>query len=289
MNDTLIRIQRALDLIEARLFGELPLADIARAAAWSQYHFHRLFTALTGLPPAQYIRKRRLSEMCRRLAETDEALVDIALACGFESQATFTRAFTQFIGVSPGRFRKACVHSAAHTYLSLDLAALVARQERKLMEPRIMRKPLFQVVGMAGQFTPATNTRIPELWMRFAPQMYAVPHRRGEHTFGVCIDADPSTVNEAGFTYLACVEVERVERVPDGMIAVTIPANTYAVFTHSGHIARISDTVKQVWGEWLPASGRRHIAAPDFELYDERWDPTTGMGDVDIYVPIADS
>lgn len=124
--------------------------------------------------------------------------------------------------------------------------------------------------------------------MRFAPQMFTVPHRRGMHTFGVCIDADPNTVNEVGFTYLACVEVECVDSMPDGMVAVTIPTNTYAVFTHSGHISGMGDTVKRVWGEWLPACGRRHIAAPDFELYDERWDPTTGLGDIDIYVPVAE-
>lgn len=36
-------------------------------------------------------------------------------------------------------------------------------------------------------------------------------------------------------------------------------------------------------------AGYRHVPAPDFELYDpERWDPATGEGDVDLYVPIAD-
>jgi AraC family transcriptional regulator len=72
------------------------------------------------------------------------------------------------------------------------------------------------------------------------------------------------------------------------MIAITVPDRTYAVFTHTGHIARLPDTVKQVWGAWLPASRYRHVASPDFELYDERWDPTTGEGEIDIWVPIAE-
>jgi predicted transcriptional regulator YdeE len=60
------------------------------------------------------------------------------------------------------------------------------------------------------------------------------------------------------------------------------------VLTHRGHISRLPDTVKHVWGRWLPASEYRHVTAPDFELYDpERWDPATGEGDVDLYVPIA--
>jgi len=76
--------------------------------------------------------------------------------------------------------------------------------------------------------------------------------------------------------------------VPPGLVALTVPANRHAVFTHFGHISRLPDTVKQIWGHWLPSAPYRHVAAPDFELYDERWNPTTGEGDIDIWVPIAE-
>src|SRR5262249_32315773 len=119
--------------------------------------------------------------------------------------------------------------------------------------------------------------------------MDTVPHRAGRHTLGVCLDADAATLEQDGFTYLAGVEVTRVDAVPAGMIAITVPTHTYAVFTHTGPIARFPDTVKQVVGTWLPASRYRHLASPDFELYDdERWDPTTGEGEIEIWVPIAE-
>jgi len=289
MSDTIERVQRGLAYAEAHLFdGEVPLGDMAAAAGVSPWHFHRLVVAISGDTPAGYVRKRRLSEICRRLIETDQPLVDLALESGFESQATFTRAFTRHIGLSPGRYRRRRPHAPAHHYAPLDLAALVTRNGRNDMEPRIARKPAFHVVGLAGRFTPATNSRIPELWARFVPQMDTVPHRRGWHTLGLCMDAQPGSGEDAGFTYLAAVEVERLDDVPSGLLGLTVPANTYAVFTHSGHIARLSDSVRQVWGRWLPASPYRHIPAPDFEWYDERFDPQSGMGEVDIYVPIAD-
>jgi len=288
MNDTLARLTRAIDFVEARLFDDLPLATIARSAACSPWHFHRLFAGLTGETPAGYVRKRRRTEICRRLVETKQPLVDLALSCGFESQATFTRAFTREVGVPPGRFRRERLIAPAHRYSPLDLEALVARARRDAMEPRIVRRPAFHVIGMAGRFTPATITRIPVLWERFAPRIDHVPHRHGRHTLGVCVDAEPGTVDDAGFTYVAGVEVRRLADVPEGMVALTVPSNTYAVFTHSGHIARFPDTVKRVWGQWLPASRYRHVPAPDFEWYDERWDPVTGEGDIDIYVPVAD-
>ena len=288
MNDTLQRIARGLDLAERRLFDErLVPADLARAAAFSPWHFHRVFQALTGETPASYVRKRRFAEICRRLCETEMPIAALALDCGFGSQATFTRAFTREIGVSPGRYRGAGQIAPAHDFGPLDVEEILARAGRLSMEPRIAHRTAFNVVGMAERFTPATSSRIPELWTRFVARIDEVPHRRGVETYGVCVDADPASGEEAGFTYVAGVEVERIESVPDGMIALTVPAGRYAVFTHEGHISRLKDTVKQIWGRWLPASPYGLVRRPDFEQYDARWDPQTGLGEIDVWVPIA--
>jgi AraC family transcriptional regulator len=285
---TLKRVQRAIDFVEGNLFEELPLGAIAEQAACSPWHFHRLFVALTGETPASYVWKRRLSEICHRLIETDQPLVDVALDCGFESQATFTRAFTRHVGVSPGRFRQTHSHALpAYLYPRLDVHALADRRRRKeAVEVRIVHKPAFHVIGMAGRFTP-TSSRIPELWGRFLARIPEIPERRGGHTIGLCVDADTHTAAEVGFTYVAGVEVDRLSAIPGGMIALTVPAS-YALLTHHGHVSRLPDTVRHVWGRWLPASRFRHVPAPDFELYDpERWDGSTGEGEADPYVPVA--
>jgi AraC family transcriptional regulator len=289
MNEALLQIQRAIDLVEARLFEPIALAELARVAGCSPWHFLRVFTAFTGHTPGGYVRKRRIAEMCRRLAETEQPILEIALECGFESQATFTRAFTRHVGLSPGRFRAECALSPAHLFAPLDPAALLARRRwEEEMQPKLLRSPAFDVVGMAGHFTPATNTRIPELWARFARRMHEVRHRRGSRTFGLCIDPDPGATGDGAFKYIAAVEVERVADVPAGMVSYHVPESRYAVFTHRGHISRLGATVKQVFGTWLASQPVRRVAAPDFELYDQRFDPATGDGEVDIYVPIAD-
>jgi len=152
------------------------------------------------------------------------------------------------------------------------------------MKPRIVEKSAFHVVGMQGRYTPTTNHGIPELWSRFAPRMDEVEQRIGKHSFGVCI---PIEGDELGsFDYVACVEVEPGGRVPEGMTALAVDGGTYAVFTHRGHISHFHETMKQVWGVWLPASKLRYAHHPDFEYYDDRFDGTTGEGEVDIYVPI---
>jgi AraC family transcriptional regulator len=291
MSDTLDRIARGIDFIEAHLFERPSLAAIAERSGTSPWHFHRVFVAMTGETPASYAWKRELAEICRRLVETSPPLVELALDAGFESQASFTRAFTRHVGVSPARYRRTGIVSPTYRYAPLDVASLAARRQRRdSMEPRIVRRPAFHAIGRAGHFTPQTTSHIPELWEGFVRgPIDTVPHRRGRHTLGLCVDADPATIEQAAFTYVAAVEVERIADVPPGLVALTIPASTYAVFTHNGHISRLPDTVKQVWGHWLPSSRYTHVPTPDFELYDERWDPETGDGEIDIYVPIAEA
>ena len=117
-----------------------------------------------------------------------------------------------------------------------------------------------------------------------------VPHRRGSHTLGVCIDADPATVEQAGFTLRRGGRGDVASTTcPPGMVALTVPASTYAVFTHTrAHLAPARHGEAGVGtlaaGVAVPSRRRR----PDFELYDERWDPTTGNGEIDVYVPIAE-
>jgi AraC family transcriptional regulator len=281
MDETLARLERALDFVETHLFEELPLGALAARAGWSPWHFHRLFVAIVGRTPADYVRRRRFAEICHRLASATEPLVEIALDCGFESQASFTRAFTRQLGTPPGRFRRERRPAGLYAFPRLDVAALAARLERSSMQPRLTHKDTIHVVGMSGHFAPL-DPRIGELWSRFVPRIGEVTLRRGSHTLGVCIDG----AEGEGITYVAAVEVERIDAVPEGMVALTLPARRYAVWTHRGPISTFPDTVKQVFGRWLAESKLPHAQAPDFEWYDDRFDPATEQGEIDIYVPL---
>jgi AraC family transcriptional regulator len=154
------------------------------------------------------------------------------------------------------------------------------------MEPRLVDRPAFRVVGMTGRFTAATTSGIPALWGRFAPRMASVPGRVGRESYGVCQAERGGRPGEGSFDYTAGVAVELSAPVPAGMVAIDVPANRYAVFTHTGSIAGIGRTMDDIWQRWLPASGLRVADGPDFEVYDDRWDPATASGPVDVYVPV---
>jgi AraC family transcriptional regulator len=92
--------------------------------------------------------------------------------------------------------------------------------------------------------------------------------------------------DDYGFVYMAAVEVLPSAAEHEGMTTVVAPAGRYAVFTFDDHISKFSEFVDAVWRDHFPASGLTRRSAPDFERYDERWDPETGTGPVDYFIPV---
>jgi AraC family transcriptional regulator len=99
------RLERVLDLIEARFAENITLRDLAAEAHLSDFHFLRLFREATGLPPHRYVTYRRVQEAQKRLALNHSSLADIALETGFGSQGNFIRAFRNAAGLTPGQYR----------------------------------------------------------------------------------------------------------------------------------------------------------------------------------------
>jgi len=58
------------------------------------------------------------------------------------------------------------------------------------------------------------------------------------------------------------------------------------VFTHKGHVGDVHHTWTTIWNRWFPDSGKQHADAPDFERYGPEFDPRTGLGGFEIWVPI---
>ena len=147
--------------------------------------------------------------------------------------------------------------------------------------PRIADQKAMRIVGVSAQCTFENNAAIPGLWQQFNAREDEVADVPGP-AYGVCCDADDT----GNFRYVAGMAVDRDVSVPKGMDDVTIPAGRYAVFTHAGHISDLPKTVYSIWNKALPDSGLRLRQAPDFERYDARFDPQTGRGQVEIWIPV---
>lgn len=99
------RINRAIDHVMHHLADPLPLEEVARAASFSPFHFHRLFKALVGETVHDFVKRVRLEQALRLLSHRRRmSLTEVALACGFSSSSDFSRSFRARYGVPPRRF-----------------------------------------------------------------------------------------------------------------------------------------------------------------------------------------
>jgi AraC-like DNA-binding protein len=94
-------VQRMQTFIEEHLNEPITLHMLANAAGYSPWHAAKVFKALTGKPPFEYIRAVRLSRAAVRLRDEGGKIVDVAFDFVFDSHEGFTRAFSRQFGVTP--------------------------------------------------------------------------------------------------------------------------------------------------------------------------------------------
>ncbi|MFE6286021.1 helix-turn-helix transcriptional regulator [Streptomyces sp. NPDC057877] len=99
-------VRHAVTLIHERFWEPLTLDDLARSAMVSKYHFLRVFTRVTGITPGRFLTAVRLQEAKRLLLSTPLTVADVSARVGYSSSGSFTRRFTELVGLSPTQYRK---------------------------------------------------------------------------------------------------------------------------------------------------------------------------------------
>jgi Uncharacterized protein conserved in bacteria len=272
-------VNKALWFIESHLAEALELDDVASVAGVSRYHLTRAFGEATGQSLMRYMRGRRLTIAARALANGAPDILTVALDAGYGSHEAFTRAFREQFGQTPESVR-------AQRHLdNIKLVEAVNMNQpilKDIAEPRFESRNAFLVAGLSARYDYETcGGGIPAQWQRFAPYIGNVPGQVGTDAYGVRFNSD-----DTGLDYACGVEVSDFSRLPPDLCRVRVPANRYAVFTHSGHVSAIRSTWYAIWNKWLPKSGHQLADAPDFERYGKEFDAKSGSGEVEIWVPL---
>ena len=100
------RLMRVLAYIDAHIGESITLANLATTAGLSRMYFARQFRASTGIRPHEYVLRKRIERAQQLLTATSDALVDIALTVGFQTQAHFTTVFKKIVGNTPRQWRR---------------------------------------------------------------------------------------------------------------------------------------------------------------------------------------
>ncbi|HST08383.1 MAG TPA: GyrI-like domain-containing protein [Gemmatimonadaceae bacterium] len=148
------------------------------------------------------------------------------------------------------------------------------------------------LAGVSAHYAEQSSEAFAEQWEKFAPMIGKMPGQVGTEAYGVVTG---SFGGHDGFEYITGVEVSDLAKVPAKFRRLTIPAQRYAVFVHNGHVSKINETMYTIKKEWLPkwmVPGRTDASQeggdqPDFfERYGKDFDPKTGTGKVELWVPL---
>ena len=98
-------IQKTINHVEESIPSDISIEELAQIASLSPFYYQRLFARLVKKPVREYIKARKLSRACVMLSDKSNRILDVALAWGFSSHETFTRAFKETYGITPARYR----------------------------------------------------------------------------------------------------------------------------------------------------------------------------------------
>lgn len=274
-------VHTALWFVEMYVTRRFELAAVAETCKLTPEHLARVFAQQTGLPLMAYARKRTLSLAAIALKASPHSVLTIALDHGYGSSEAFARAFKAEFGIAPHQFRQTGNIQALNLTKALSMTKDQNKSMADLIAPRLEKRDAFTVTGLQRHFKFAETAEIPQLWEQANQFIGSIEGEIGSAAYGVCSD-----FTEDGFNYTCCTETDPAAQNDAPLVTLGIPAQTYLVFTHRGHISGIGATTMAAWDDGIPTSGKKPTNGINFELYDARFDPKTGTGEVEIWIPV---
>ncbi|MFB5675996.1 effector binding domain-containing protein [Paenibacillus terreus] len=285
-------IQSAVDYMEANLQKAMDIRQIAGQAGFSPFHFQRLFQAISGFSVQEYIRKRRLTEAAVVLRNTDAAILDTALSYQYQSQEAFTRAFEQFCGVTPARYRKAEPEPGIARQTKLDFLKfreLTIKGEMKMNKPNLVHLENIPILGVRYKTTLEDEryfAEIPGFYHDFGMNQYflQIPDKAApDFSYGIACDFQ----DDGEFSFVVGEATNSLVTTPDlNWFSFELPGGLHAEFKIDGTADDTQNVRKYIYGVWLPNSNYIRREGPDFEVTDVLGSRYPDRMKMSIYIPI---
>lgn len=266
-----VRMQKVLAHIDRHLDDDLDLDTLSSVAAYSKFHFHRLFSATFGLSVHRYIQLARMKRASYRLAYRDEqSITDVAMGAGYEAPDAFARAFRQQFGQSPSGFRHdADWESWLAAFEPLNNARSKLMPRTFTMEDVTIREvPATPVAIMKHRGDPATLSATIQRFIAWRKANGL--HPRTHPTFNVW-HSEKRPANPADYSVDLCVGInlhkQTIQAAGEQIEAGDIPGGRCAVLRVVGNTDNLEPAAHFLYRTWLPASGE---TPRDFPLYCQR-------------------
>jgi len=283
------RMTKAIDYLEGHLSDGADMERAACEANCSPFHFMRMFDVITGISPAEYVRRRRLSIAAVELSSGETRILDLALKAGYDAPDSFARAFKREFGCLPSEAR--VPGTKLHCYPPLSFT--IAIQGGVAMEYRIEKKGEYRMTGLStsqNSLDGSNFINIPEFWDQImedgrCDMLWKKASGSKLGVVGVCYDHDMKT---GIFSYAIAIETPADRSgLPEGCIDIIVPESTWAIFTSRGSLVEnFQNTIKRIYTEWFPASGREHAGTAEIEYYGTGPDPKAQDYWCEYWVPL---
>jgi AraC family transcriptional regulator len=256
------RINRLLIHVQENLDKPLYLDNLARVAALSKFHLHRIFHAHTHETLNRYVRRLKLEYAAGMILYSQKSISLIAMECGYDTPAAFNKAFLKYFGASPTNFRKV-THAPCNTQHTKN-----NKGKTMNITPTITTIKPIRVIFLRGL---GSYTMTPkEVW----PKLEQYARQKGlvkndTRRFGISHD-DPIITPEEKLRYDACIEVDEHATADNEFGIQTIAGGKYATFTHHGTCRNLDKLYDYIYKIWLPSSSHTLRSAPCFEEYIDR-------------------
>ncbi len=274
-DDYIQSVYKVISYIDQNYSYALTLDELSKVAGFSKYHFHRVFKSIIDENLSDYIRRVRLSSTTLKF-KTNQKITQIAINSGYETNASFSKAFKNHFGITPKEF------------------SLNAKKKKglKMLEPKIVELKPIKVLYVRKEG--AYGKSAGEAWkvlMSFAykNKIKYKKNLMGKNTmmFGIGHD-NPNIIDEEKLRFDACISWDDETVKPDGEISnKVIYGSKYAMFLHKGAYENLKSTYDKI-GDWIVESGIEVRDLPMFEKYLNR-DPRRTKPEnlkTEIYVPI---
>ncbi|MER7854137.1 AraC family transcriptional regulator [Streptomyces bacillaris] len=274
------RLNEAMEYIESHLGERIEVADLARTATTSEYHFRRMFSALAGVPLAEYIRRRRMTVAgAEVLGHPDRTLLEVAVRYGYDTGEGFARAFRAVHGIGPGEARRTGAVLRSQQRLTFRLVV----EGSSAMNYRLVEKGEFRVVGRRARVplihegpNPAIAEFIRSIGREELERIAALSGQEPAGLVGVSDQLDPSRAEGTELDYYHGVVTgpePSDEGAEEGLDSLPVPAGTWAVFTNDGEFPQALQYLwRDVFTQWFPSNPYASRPGPEIlsvRLYEE--------------------
>jgi AraC family transcriptional regulator len=294
-------VRKVVAVVAADLDRALDLDELARTAAMSPFHFHRVFRGMIGETPLALQRRLRLERAATTLVATETPVTTVAFAAGYETHESFTRAFRQVYTSAPSEFRRRrgpgrpdsapprielASMSGLHYHRGhVDTSHLHIIRGEVPMDVTIKDMPAYRlaVVHHIGPYM-QIHRAFAQLGALAGPAGLIGP---GAIMLAIYHD-DPETTPPQDLRSEAALTVADDARLPEGLLELHLPAGRYAMTSYVGPYEHLGDVWARFMGEWLPASGERLADTPSYEIYrNTPADVPADRLETELYLPLG--